>query len=218
MNTHEYEAKEILKRYHVPIPEFGVASKNHEVDPIVKRLKLKEAVIKIQVHAGGRGKAGGVKFAKTPEEIFKVAEQLLGMKMVNNQTGPEGVVAHKILISKPLDIKKEYYLGAVIDRERGADLDRLSRRGDGDRGGRRTSTLIKSSNFRLSWTDRCGDSVWCACVNSWDGRGRWPRWERRSPKGLPRRSSTRMPLSGDQPFDRVAGWKVVGARRQTLCR
>ena len=60
MDTHEYQAKEILKRYQVPIPEFGVASKSHDVDHIIKHLKLKEAVIKIQVHAGGRGKAGGV--------------------------------------------------------------------------------------------------------------------------------------------------------------
>lgn len=118
MDTHEYQAKEILKRYHIPIPEFGVASKSHDVDHIIKHLKLKEAVIKIQVHAGGRGKAGGVKFAKTPEDIFLMAEHLLGMKMINNQTGPEGIIAHKVLISKPLDIKKEYYLGAVIDRER----------------------------------------------------------------------------------------------------
>jgi succinyl-CoA synthetase beta subunit len=116
MNLHEFEAKQVLKRYLVPIPAFGVACKNHEIDKIVKDLHLHEAVIKIQVHAGGRGKAGGVKFAKTPEEIFKVGEHLLGMKMVNNQTGPEGVIAHKILISKPIDIKKEYYLGAIIDR------------------------------------------------------------------------------------------------------
>jgi len=118
MNTHEYQAKQILKRYHIPIPEFDVASKNHDVDRIVKHLGLKEAVIKIQVHAGGRGKAGGVKFAKTEDEIFKLSEHLIGMKMVNNQTGPEGVIAHKVLLSKPLDIKQEYYLGAVIDRER----------------------------------------------------------------------------------------------------
>ncbi len=117
MNTHEYQAKEILSQYNIPIPEFGVASKIHDVDPLIKRLGLKEAVLKIQVHAGGRGKAGGVKFAKTPEEIFKTAENLLGMKIVNNQTGPLGVIAHKVLIAKPLDIQKEYYLGAVIDRE-----------------------------------------------------------------------------------------------------
>src|SRR5260221_7806366 len=101
MNTHEYQAKEILKKYRIPIPEFGVASKIHEVDKIIKHLGLKEAVIKIQVHAGGRGKAGGVKFAKTPEEIVKVAEHLIGMKMVNNQTGSEGVIAHKVILSKP---------------------------------------------------------------------------------------------------------------------
>ena len=116
MNIHEFEAKEVLKRYQVPIPEFGVAAKNHDIDKIIRHLGLKEAVIKIQVHAGGRGKAGGVKFAKTQEEIIKVAENLLGMKMVNNQTGPEGVIAHKVIISKPIDIKKEYYLGAIIDR------------------------------------------------------------------------------------------------------
>jgi succinyl-CoA synthetase beta subunit len=117
MNTHEYQAKEILSQYNIPIPEFGVACKIHDVDPLIKRLGLKEAVLKIQVHAGGRGKAGGVKFAKTAEEIVKTAENLIGMKMVNNQTGPLGVIAHKVLIAKPLDILKEYYLGAVIDRE-----------------------------------------------------------------------------------------------------
>jgi succinyl-CoA synthetase beta subunit len=117
MNIHEYQSKEILKQYNIPVPEFGIATKIRDVDVIIKRLGLKEAVIKIQVHAGGRGKAGGVKFAKSPEEIVKMAESLIGMKMVNNQTGPGGVIAHKVLISKPLDIKKEYYLGAVIDRE-----------------------------------------------------------------------------------------------------
>ncbi|MBI2743645.1 MAG: ADP-forming succinate--CoA ligase subunit beta [Chlamydiales bacterium] len=118
MNIHEYQAKEILSRYHIPIPPFGVAGSVKEVEQLVKELGLKEAVIKIQVHAGGRGKAGGVKFAKTPQEIASVASKLIGMKMVNNQTGKEGVVAHKVLVSKPLEIKKEYYLGAVIDRDR----------------------------------------------------------------------------------------------------
>ena len=116
MNLHEYQAKEILKEYGVPVPAFGVATKHGEVEKIVRDLRLKEAVVKIQVHAGGRGKAGGVKFAKTPEEIISVASHLIGMKMVNNQTGPEGVVAHQVLISKPVDISKEYYLGAIIDR------------------------------------------------------------------------------------------------------
>jgi succinyl-CoA synthetase beta subunit len=117
MNLHEYQAKEILRHYGVPVPEYGVASSLHDVEKIIKEFNLKQAVIKIQVHAGGRGKAGGVKFAKSPEEIVSIAKQLIGMKMVNNQTGPEGVVAHKVLVAAPADIKKEYYLGAVIDRE-----------------------------------------------------------------------------------------------------
>lgn len=117
MNTHEYQAKEILKKYGIPIPDFGVASNEKEVRAVIDRLKLKEAVIKIQVHAGGRGKAGGVKFAKSAKEIIEIADKLIGMKMVNAQTGPQGVIADKVLISRPADIKKEYYIGAIIDRE-----------------------------------------------------------------------------------------------------
>ncbi|NGX27500.1 MAG: Succinyl-CoA ligase [ADP-forming] subunit beta, partial [Chlamydiae bacterium] len=117
MNVHEYQAKEILKKYGIPIPDFGVAANEKEVREVIKALGLKEAVIKIQVHAGGRGKAGGVKFAKSPEEIVKVAKELIGMKLVNNQTGPQGVIAHRVMISLPVDIEKEYYIGAIIDRE-----------------------------------------------------------------------------------------------------
>lgn len=117
MDTHEYQAKEILRKYQLPIPDFGVASTAAEAEQVVQYLGLTEAVVKIQVHAGGRGKAGGVKFAKSKDEIVQVAKKLIGMKMVNNQTGPQGVIAHKVLITKPVDIAKEYYLGAVIDRE-----------------------------------------------------------------------------------------------------
>jgi succinyl-CoA synthetase beta subunit len=113
MNLHEYQAKELLKSYGLPIPEFVVASSVDEA----KKVKWDQAVLKIQVHAGGRGKAGGVKFAKTHAEIASVAAKLIGMKMVNNQTGPEGIIAHKILISKPVDIEKEFYLSLLIDRD-----------------------------------------------------------------------------------------------------
>ena len=122
MNLHEYQAKEILKQYGIPVPEFGVASSIHEAEQIAKELGLNEAVIKIQVHAGGRGKAGGVKFAKGMSEIVKVAKALIGMKMVNRQTGPEGVVAHRVLVSRPAEIEKEYYLGAAIDRNRATPI------------------------------------------------------------------------------------------------
>ncbi len=118
MNLHEYQAKELLQACGVPVPRFGVAGSRHEVEKIIRDLHLKEAVIKIQVHAGGRGKAGGVKFAKTPEEILNVANHLIGMKMVNNQTGSEGVIAHQVLIAPPVDIEKEYYLGAIVDRNK----------------------------------------------------------------------------------------------------
>lgn len=117
MDTHEYQAKEILKKYGMPIPEFGVAASSLEAEQVAEELGLKEAIIKIQVHAGGRGKAGGVKFAKSKDEIVETAKKLIGMKMVNNQTGPQGIIANKVLITKPVDIAKEYYLGAIIDRD-----------------------------------------------------------------------------------------------------
>ncbi len=117
MNTHEYQAKEILAKYGVPIPRFAVAESLRDVELAIKELNLNQAIVKIQVHAGGRGKAGGVKFVKTREEIVPVAEKLIGMHLVNNQTGPEGVVANKIIVTEAVDIEKEYYLGAIIDRD-----------------------------------------------------------------------------------------------------
>lgn len=113
MNLHEYQAKNILKKYGVLIPDFFVISSVKEAES----LPLEEAVLKIQVHAGGRGKAGGVKFAKNRKELIETAQKLIGMKMVNQQTGPQGVVAHKVLVSKPVEIAKEFYIGALIDRD-----------------------------------------------------------------------------------------------------
>ncbi len=117
MNTHEFQAKEILKRYGIPVPEFRVASTVEDAKSIVDMMKWDQAVVKIQVHAGGRGKAGGVKLAKSKEEIVSIANELLGMKMVNNQTGPAGVVCHQVMITELSDIEKEYYIGAIIDRD-----------------------------------------------------------------------------------------------------
>ncbi|MCH9625454.1 MAG: Succinate--CoA ligase [ADP-forming] subunit beta [Chlamydiales bacterium] len=116
MNIHEYQAKNLLQKYGIAVPAFAVASNEEEVLQAIKELGLNEAVIKVQIHAGGRGKAGGVKFAKNPEEIVRLASELIGMKIVNNQTGSQGVVAHKVLIAAPVAIKKEYYLAAAIDR------------------------------------------------------------------------------------------------------
>lgn len=120
MNTHEFQAKEILKKYGVKVPKSRVVTTMDEAKKAIDELGFDKAVVKIQVHAGGRGKAGGVKLAKTPDEILAYAKQMLGMKIVNNQTGPEGVVAHKVMIAELTDIKKEYYVGAIMDRHNAA--------------------------------------------------------------------------------------------------
>lgn len=119
MDVHEFQAKEILKKYGLPIPDYAVASDLKQVEEAIRLMDLDKAVLKVQVHAGGRGKAGGVKLAKTPEEILNYAKQLLGMRIINKQTGKEGIVAHQILISPIIEYVKEYYLGAVIDRKQG---------------------------------------------------------------------------------------------------
>ncbi len=117
MNLHEYQAKEALQKYGVRMPDFAVASSLHDVREILNKKEWDEAVVKIQVHAGGRGKAGGVKIGRSKEEVVALAEKLLGMKMVNNQTGPLGVITEKVLLTPPVSIKKEYYLSCLIDRE-----------------------------------------------------------------------------------------------------
>lgn len=117
MNTHEYQAKKILEKYGIPIPPFRVISNISEIQNAIEELGVDQAVVKVQVHAGGRGKAGGVKLAKTREEIVRYAKELLGMRIVNNQTGKEGVVSHLVLITPMTQIAKEYYMGAVVDRE-----------------------------------------------------------------------------------------------------
>lgn len=122
MNIHEYQAKKILQKYRIPVPDYGVASNQEEAAKVIDDLQLTEAVVKVQVHAGGRGKAGGVKFAKSKEDILQMVKRLIGLRIVNNQTGPEGVAAHQVLISRPVDIAKEYYLAAIIDRERAVPM------------------------------------------------------------------------------------------------
>ncbi len=118
MYIHEFQAKILLRKHGIPVPEFAVVSDISEVHEAIERMGLDQAVIKIQVHAGGRGKAGGVKLGKTRQQILEYSQQLLGMKMVNAQTGKEGVIAHKLLISPLINYKKEYYAGAIIDRDK----------------------------------------------------------------------------------------------------
>ncbi|HHJ53848.1 MAG TPA: ADP-forming succinate--CoA ligase subunit beta [Caldithrix abyssi] len=116
MKIHEYQAKEILRKYNVPVPEGHVAFTVDEAVDAAKRLPTKIAVVKAQIHAGGRGKGGGVKIAKSIDEVKELAKKMLGMTLVTHQTGPEGKVVKKLLIEQGIDIERELYLGMVLDR------------------------------------------------------------------------------------------------------
>lgn len=116
MNIHEYQAKEILKDFNVPVPEGKVAFSAKEAVECAKNLGGNIWVVKAQIHAGGRGKGGGVKLAKSLNEVEQIAFDMLGMQLVTHQTGPEGKKVNKIYVEEGADIKKEYYLGMVLDR------------------------------------------------------------------------------------------------------
>jgi len=118
MKIHEYQAKQILARHGVRIPRGEVAYTKEEAREIADRIGG-TVVVKAQIHAGGRGKAGGVKLAKTSDEAAEIAGRMLGMNLVTAQTGPEGRQVQKVLIEEGLDIRKELYLGIVIDRQMG---------------------------------------------------------------------------------------------------
>ncbi len=115
MKIHEYQAKELFRRYKIPVPDGEVVESPDNVKEIAEKFGGVVAV-KAQVLAGGRGKAGGVKLARSPEEAQKIAQELLGKRLVTHQTGPEGVEVKKLLIEKAAKIKKEFYAGIVLDR------------------------------------------------------------------------------------------------------
>ncbi len=116
MKVHEYQAKELFKTYGIAVPEGKVAFSIDEVEKIYNELGGGKVVVKAQIHAGGRGKAGGVKLVNSLEECLEAAKSILGKKLVTYQTGPEGKLVKKILIEKASNIKKELYLGMVVDR------------------------------------------------------------------------------------------------------
>src|SRR5688572_27752823 len=118
MKIHEYQGKEILARYGVRVPRGEVAYSREEARAIAHKLGG-TVVVKAQIHAGGRGKGGGVKLAKTPDEAAEIAGNMIGMTLVTPQTGPEGRKVQKVLIEEGLDIRRELYLGIVIDRQVG---------------------------------------------------------------------------------------------------
>ncbi|HEY2462070.1 MAG TPA: ADP-forming succinate--CoA ligase subunit beta [Candidatus Acidoferrum sp.] len=119
MKIHEYQAKAILSRYGVTTPRGEVAFTKEEAREAAQRLKSNIVVVKAQIHAGGRGKAGGVKLARSADEAADIASQILGMNLVTPQTGAGGRIVKRLLIEEGLDIKREIYLGLLIDRGSG---------------------------------------------------------------------------------------------------
>jgi succinyl-CoA synthetase beta subunit len=120
MKIHEYQGKGILKKYGVAVPRGMMAATRQEAEAAAKELLGSGAtgvVVKAQIHAGGRGKGGGVKIAKSVEETGEIAGKMLGMKLVTHQTGPEGRIVHRLLVEETLPIERELYLGILVDRD-----------------------------------------------------------------------------------------------------
>src|SRR6201998_2864376 len=122
MKIHEYQAKAILKKYGVTVPRGSMAGSREEAESIAKELLSSGAsgvVVKAQIHAGGRGKGGGVKIAKSVDEAADLAGKMLGMKLITYQTGPEGRIVRRLLIEETLPIEKELYLAILVHRAEG---------------------------------------------------------------------------------------------------
>ena len=120
MKIHEYQAKAILRKYGVTVPRGSMATSQEEAESVAKELLNSGSsgvVVKAQIHAGGRGKGGGVKIAKSVDEVGDLAAKMLGMKLVTHQTGPEGRIVRRLLIEETLPIAKELYLGILVDRD-----------------------------------------------------------------------------------------------------
>ena len=116
MNIHEYQAKDLFRKFNINTSEGKVFESGQDAEDYAKSLNSNEYVVKAQIHAGGRGKAGGVKLVKTPEEVGSTVQEMLGMTLVTHQTGPEGKVVNKVYVENSSIIEKEYYLSIVTDR------------------------------------------------------------------------------------------------------
>jgi succinyl-CoA synthetase beta subunit len=136
LKIHEYQAKEILKKYGVPIQDGVIVEKEEDIpaaiDRVEKEFGVSQFVVKAQVHAGGRGKGGGVKFAPDKKKALEHAKNILGMTLVTHQTGPEGKLVKKIMIGEAVDIAKEYYVAITLDRGAAEDVFMVSSEGGVD--------------------------------------------------------------------------------------
>ena len=117
MNIHEHQAKKILKEFGAPVSNGVVILSIKDIEEKITQLKSKEFVLKAQIHAGGRGKAGGVKLVKSLKELKQEATKMMGKKLITHQTGPEGKEVKRLYIEEASEIEKEFYLSCVIDRE-----------------------------------------------------------------------------------------------------
>ena len=136
MKIHEYQAKEILRKYNIPIQEGYAIENSADIDSTIKKVQAdfncEAVIVKAQIHAGGRGKGGGVKYCPTFEDAQGAANTILGMNLITHQTGPEGKMVNKILITEALDIEKEYYFAITFDRSKNSDVFIVSSEGGVD--------------------------------------------------------------------------------------
>ena len=117
MNLHEYQSKELFREYGIPVPQGYIARSTDEAMSVSKKIDGELWVIKAQIHSGGRGKVGGVKIAKTIDEVSRFSKEMLGKKMVTNQTGPDGLPVNSVYVESASEIQKEIYLSILLDRE-----------------------------------------------------------------------------------------------------
>ena len=160
MKIHEYQAKEILEKFDIPIQRGYTLENKEDINLIIKKVQkefqTEAVVVKAQIHAGGRGKGGGVKYCPSFEDAQTSAENILGMNLVTHQTGPEGKKVNKILITEALDIKKEYYFAITFDRSKNCDVFIVS-----DEGGVDIEEVAKNSPEKIvkAWIDDSTDSL-----------------------------------------------------------
>ena len=150
MKIHEYQAKQLMELYNIPIPKGGVAKTSEEAKDVPSGIGGNRFVVKAQVHAGGRGKGGGIRTTNSPMGVGEVAKAMLGTKLVTPQTGAEGKLIHKVLVEEAIDIAQEMYLGITIDRGRECPVIILSKEG-----GMEIEELAKKSPGKIikEWVD-----------------------------------------------------------------
>jgi succinyl-CoA synthetase beta subunit len=160
MKIHEYQAKEILEKFDIPIqrgyPLDDKADINSTIKKVQENFDTEAVIVKAQVHAGGRGKGGGVKYCATYEDAQNAANSILGMNLITHQTGPEGKKVNKILITEALDIKKEYYFAITFDRSKNCDVFIVS-----DEGGVDIEEVAKNSPEKIikAWINDSENSL-----------------------------------------------------------